>query len=353
MLPPLPTSILAHLLLAVGIAVLVRWYAGHLVRAAGATDMAGGALRRLRYVGSLGVLVGTAGIGWSVDPTVRIGHLGQSTVQWSVEWALVPIGIAGIGLLGVRYGTHPTPGPVDRPTRQSPSRQRIGDWVLAVLGIAAVTGSLVVAVPPLGHVVAIGALYTVTLATTPWLLALTLGAREPPDNPRVTGPDRIHVRLVDGDGPLGVAVAAGILPGHRYIFLADSLVEHLSVDELDAVVAHEAAHHHLRHPLRQGATLGVAPLLALVTLQLPNPALKVALLLGGALLLVGAVRGMHRAEYAADSRAARAVSPAAMARALRRLSAAGLIEEPSQWGPWSVTPTIADRIDRLEPPRSP
>ncbi len=66
------------------------------------------------------------------------------------------------------------------------------------------------------------------------------------------------------------AAVAGILPGLRYVFLSDGLLNNLSHDEVQAVFGHEVGHIRHRHLLLRGAAL-LAPLSLWLTVQQAAP----------------------------------------------------------------------------------
>jgi len=67
------------------------------------------------------------------------------------------------------------------------------------------------------------------------------------------------------------AAVAGYLPRMRFVMLSDTLLEHFSQDEIEAIFAHEVGHSHRRHLLLRMAAL-VAPLVWISALS-DRPAL--------------------------------------------------------------------------------
>ena len=138
--------------------------------------------------------------------------------------------------------------------------------------------------------------------------------------------------LLPGAGHRANALVTGIIPGRRFVFLTQELVENLDRDEICAVVAHELAHIRHRHLLRR---LGVMALsIAVVDTTFwamwhwrPNispPVAAVALgtlnvlLCAGYMILVMFPMA-RRHERQADDTAARVVGADVYNRTLRRI----------------------------------
>lgn len=138
--------------------------------------------------------------------------------------------------------------------------------------------------------------------------------------------------LLRGAGYRANAMVTGIIPGRRFVFLTQELVEHLDHDEVCAVVAHELAHIRHRHLLRRlgltaltiglgNAAIGamwhwrptIAPTVAVVALWTLN------MLLGVAYMILVTLPMARRHERQADATAARVVGADLYNRALRRI----------------------------------
>jgi STE24 endopeptidase len=215
----------------------------------------------------------------------------------------------------------------------------VGAWLVGPPGLPGV-GVLAVAVfvllallPPLGALV--GPVRTLTPAE----------AAVVPDSSQ-----GLRVRVVEtGRKPVANALAAGVVPGLRYVFVTDALFETLDGAAAAAVLAHEAGHHRRGHVVaRFGATtLALAPLFLAASGVLAD-VLVPALLSAALLLAVGpAVRWT---EYDADAYAARAVGGPAMERALQTLADRGLLptEHSRVFGLVALHPPVGERLARLQ-----
>jgi len=166
------------------------------------------------------------------------------------------------------------------------------------------------------------------------------------------GVDRVLALVL----PTGDArfVNAAALPWARTIVVTSAAAEHLEADELDAVLAHEAAH------LSEGPKVAFARLTAASLLLFAIvPGLSIAfsvgfdrsgytfaaILLAAILLLGGARRLARRMEERADARAMDHLGGAPLARALRRI--AELSQRPLIAGGKRVHPALWDRLIAL------
>jgi STE24 endopeptidase len=143
------------------------------------------------------------------------------------------------------------------------------------------------------------------------------------------------------------ALAAGVLPGLRCVFVTERLVATLAPDELAAIIAHEVGHHRRRHvPLRLCAVATfVLPWLGATALEIPGAFLAGLVLALPATLAV--FRLVRWTEYDADAYAARRVGPGAMARALRGLGPEA--DGPRFTRPFALHPPLDRRVARLDP----
>lgn len=128
---------------------------------------------------------------------------------------------------------------------------------------------------------------------------------------------RVTVRVLASAHPN--ALAAGLPPGLRAVYVTEGLLARLPPEETAAVVAHELGHHHRGHvALRVGAVAAfVLPWLGATAAAIPG-AFGAGALLAGPYAL-GLVRLMRWTEHDADAYAARRTDGAALARGLRRL----------------------------------
>ncbi|MFB6071843.1 MAG: M48 family metalloprotease [Halobacterium sp.] len=159
----------------------------------------------------------------------------------------------------------------------------------------------------------------------------------------------LRVRVLETDrNPVANAVAVGVVPGFRYVFVTDALFETLDDAAVAAVVAHEAGHHRRGHVLARFLATGLALVpLFLVAVGVLDALLPAAAASGVLLLLAGpAVRWT---EYDADAYAADRVGAAAMERALATLADRGLLpaDRPQLVDAVSLHPAVSARLQRL------
>jgi STE24 endopeptidase len=168
------------------------------------------------------------------------------------------------------------------------------------------------------------------------------------------------VRMIPGRGQkLANAAQIGAVPPFRYIVVTDYLVDHLSPDEVDAVVAHELGHARRHHVLIKLGTL-VACIVSLQALAFAARALTDGPVRGlaGLALMVGFPLGLVlsqgiigvRLEEQADDDAARATSVPTLRRALAHIGELNHTKARTGWWWNTLTqhPGLADRLDRLE-----
>jgi STE24 endopeptidase len=162
------------------------------------------------------------------------------------------------------------------------------------------------------------------------------------------------VRVIEtGRHPVANAVAAGVLPGHRYVFVTDALFETLDDGATAAVIAHEAGHRRRAHVYARFLAVGaaLAPVFLVATGVVHAAAPAVAL---SAVLLVAAGPLVRWTEFDADAYAARRVGAREMERALATLADRGLVpvDRPRLLGLLSVHPAVGRRLERLRGPHS-
>lgn len=156
---------------------------------------------------------------------------------------------------------------------------------------------------------------------TPLLVPRLVPTRDlfPAERDRLDLPTSIPVRVVDA-GRYRNALAAGVVPGLRAVFVTEQLLATLPPEETTAVLAHEVGHLRRHHILvRLGAVgLVVLPWLGATAAEIPGAFVGgLLLLVPGALALLSVMRWTERD---ADRYAATTADPAALARALARLS---------------------------------
>lgn len=202
-------------------------------------------------------------------------------------------------------------------------------------------------------VAGVAAVGTLLAAGTPVVLPRVVPTRDlTPGERAAVGDLGVPVRVLSSARPN--ALAAGLVPGARVVFLTEGLLARLPPDELRAVAAHEVGHHHHSHvALRLGAVaVFVLPWLAATAEGVPGAFLAGCLLAGPWTL--GLFRLMRHTERVADGYAADRTDAAALARGLSRLGGAPA-RDPPGWlgrvrGLFSPHPPLAERTDRLTHP---
>lgn len=213
---------------------------------------------------------------------------------------------------------------------------------------------------------------TVTVATLayvaldPYKVRLIRDVREPTPEERsafegVEGPDDGTVHIVEATDTRHVTgMAAGLVPGHRRVYLTDTLVDGLSDREVRAVLAHEYGHledHTMfRTASLKAICLGIAvwAWTAGVRVGLGLGPLFDTFVVGAVVLAIYAIgrRKLHESEeFRADRFAAEQVGRGVMARALVRIVD---LRDPAVAGDprqlivdWE--PAVEARIRRLRP----
>lgn len=259
--------------------------------------------------------------------------------------------------LAVHLGTRPAWAAVSGTATdyRATVRRYVGVAALVLAPAFFVVGAWLAApdeLPEFAVVVVAGA---VVVAGTPPVVARIGPVRRPNRGEAAAVPDcasGLRVRVVETDRhPVANAVAAGVLPGYRYVFVTDALFRTLDADAVAAVLAHEAGHHRRGHVvgrlLASGAALAPLLLAATGTLDAFVPAVAVSALL---LLAVGPL--VRWTEFDADAYAARHVGAAAMERALATLADRGLlaVERPRVVALLSLHPAVDRRVARLRDP---
>lgn len=233
----------------------------------------------------------------------------------------------------------------------APARRvrRFAAGYAAVVG-PAVLGLAVVPAVPSGWGLVAGATVVGLLAAggTPLALRLVFPTRRPTAAERAWLADAtdLPVRVVDTGGRHANALAAGLLPGLRYVYVTERLLRSLPPAEAAAIVAHEAGHHRRRHAaLRLGAVGAfVLPWLGATAADVPGA--FVAGALAAAPVALGVLALARWTEYDADRYAAGRVGASPLAAALRRLTDERLLDDGGGW--LSLHPPVRERVARLE-----
>ncbi|WP_049926227.1 M48 family metalloprotease [Halopiger goleimassiliensis] len=180
----------------------------------------------------------------------------------------VPFGVVAVPLLSMALGTYPT---VRRLRDTSASSIRVVKGVLAGLavtavGVAVAIGGFVAVTSVFGSSLPVllgclGAVVFFTFGLSPYLIAF-FHDRVPLEGERRERVERLCADL--GYEPRGLyllegestktanALVAGTVPGLRYVFLTDYLLESCDDDELRAILAHEFGHVAGRHLWQRG-----------------------------------------------------------------------------------------------------
>ena len=222
---------------------------------------------------------------------------------------------------------------------------------------AALAGGWAVVLAPAGgpRVAVAVALGLLVAVLAPYWLIATARGRPATDTERravaraLDGPPRVRLRVVSETAWVGNAVAAGVVPGQRYVFVAESLFDLLGDEQAAAVVAHELAHHRRRHVLLRHGMAVVALGYVTALAEFAPWRLLPTVVLGTVPYLLATAWVVRRTELAADAAAARATSPGALADALERLVESGLVLGGTNtvWRWFAEHPTVTTRLSRL------
>ncbi|AQL42702.1 hypothetical protein BV210_08250 [Halorientalis sp. IM1011] len=353
-------AVVAHCWLAAVVLATVRTVATHVHRITADPARTAERLRTLREVGYVAATLATLAL------ALQIGTLSVAVAAVQAVAPPLPAGLVGViaavvlllgpvlsGLLAVRLGTLRS----RRDSRRLDLTYRdVTGWFTSryaatVLALAAATAVVTAADSTVGRLAVATLLGGLGTALSPYAISFTVRDRPATEREREIArvPEDCRLRVVDDRTRFGVALAAGVLPGQRYVFVAESLFG-LPERELAAIVAHEVGHHDGHHvPLRFGAFLAaVVPLLA--ALELGG---TTALLVGVGLACVGALGAfavVRRTEYAADAYAARQGLGPALAAALEELAVRRvLLTTPGPHaGPFAAHPPLHARVALLE-----
>ena len=313
-------------------------------------------LRRANRV--LQVAVALAGVALATDSLLDdavVAAVPGPTAVGVLAGLAGTVAVGGVApALAVHLGTRPAWAAV---TRAPPDYPRIVRRYLVFAAVLTAPAFAVVGVwlaaPPGLPGLAVVALAALALAAGLPVLAARHGAvREPTDRERACVPEcarGLRVRVVRTNrSPVANALAAGALPGHRYVFVTDALFAALDDEAVAAVVAHEAGHHRRGHVAVRFLAVGLAlaPLFLAAGGVLPG-VLAPAVASVGLLLAAGPV--VRWTEFDADDYAARHTTAAAMERALATLADRGLLAEDRGRlaGLVALHPAVGARRDRL------
>jgi STE24 endopeptidase len=290
-----------------------------------------------------------------LDDAVAAAIPGPSDVGILCALAITVV-VGGIAPgLAVHLGSRPAWGAVtgNRPAYGQIARRYLKLATLLSAPALFVVGAWLVGPPGFAGVGMLALAVFVLLAVVPPVGALVGPVRELTPAEAAIMPDSgagLRVRVVEtGDRPVANALAAGVLPGFRYVFVTDALFETLDPEAAAAVLAHEAGHHRRGHVVGRflATVLALAPVF-LAANGVLGDVLVPALVSAGLLLAVApAVRWT---EYDADAYAASVVSAPAMERALQTLADRGLLpaEHSRVFGLFALHPAVGDRIARLQ-----
>lgn len=367
------------LVLLVGVIVLSvrlrRWAAAVEASSDTTTEKA----HRLRQA-QVGWTFGFIGAGFLL---VMVSNLGRGQVKDGGHatttqdgWSLLLLGafICYIGgLLAVRRAIRPHMISVRGIEKKIPNKGRqIGVGLVFGLAVVVPYTVLLAAAPRHGadHLVIIAAGYGViillanALLAPLWLVALKAEALPSATRTRLMGlSKRLHggvrdIRSYQGRSQRAAnAAQVGILPGLRYILVSDYLLENMTDDEVDAVVAHEIGHARGNHVgLKLLGIVAVWTGLAAISGSAIGSGSSNASVAGAitpfafivALILVQGVIGIHL-EQRADDAAASAVGAQHLASALNKLSDLNhtRLRTGGFWSVLTQHPGLERRIERL------
>lgn len=354
-------AVVAHCWLAAVVLATVGTAAGYVHRITAGPARTANRLRTLREVGYVAAAVATLALAVTVG-TLSLAAAAVRRVAPGLPAGLVGVFAAAVvllgpvlaGMLAVRLGTlrHRREARRLDLTYRDVTGWFTSRYAATVLALAAATAVVTAADSTVGRFAVALLLGGLGMVLAPYAISFTARDRPATERERAVArlPDDCRLRVVDDRTRFGVAMAAGVLPGQRYVFVAESLFEGLAERELAAVVAHEVGHHGGHHvPLRFGAFLAaVVPLL--FALELGG---TTALLTGVGLAAAGAAVAfavVRHTEYAADAYAARRGLGPALASALTELAVKRvLLTTPGPHaGPFAAHPPLHSRVARLE-----
>lgn len=320
-------------------------------------------LRRYRARGIALVALVTAALAWFAGvgtgaARVAADHalLGAVVPPYLLRLGVVTYGPLLVGALAVHDAVAPYLDSLRRRpvTRTESLRAFLKLYALRTLPLFALLAvvHLVPDGPVAGLVVAAGVLAYGAAGPSVVRLLNDVRPLSADERAAVDGPDGVPVYVLETAGRQVRGLAVGFLPGHRAVFLTESVVEDLPAENLRAVLAHEYGHLRARTVLWftvfRAASLGAGVWLwtAGVEVGLLGGG-RSELLFWGAMGLCAYVVGRHRLrrreEFRADRFAAEQVGTTAMACALVALAE----HDVSLAGPDHHR--IDERIRRLDP----
>ena len=317
------------------------------------------AATRLRRANrTLQVVVAFAGVALATDSLLDdavVAAVPGPTALGVLAGLAGTVAVGGVApALAVHLGSRPAWASV---TRVAPDYSRVVRRYLVFAAVLtapafAVVGVWLAAPSGLPGLAAV-ALAALALAVgLPVLAARHSAVRELTEGERACVPEcarDLRVRVVrTSRSPVANALAAGALPGYRYVFVTDALFATLDDEAAAAVVAHEAGHHRRGHVAVRFLAVGVAlaPLFLAAGGILPG---VVAPAVASVVLLLAAGPVVRWTEFDADDYATRHTTAAAMERALGTLADRGLLAEDRGRlaGLVALHPSVGARRDRL------
>lgn len=156
------------------------------------------------------------------------------------------------------------------------------------------------------------------------------------------------------------AGVTGIIPGHRYIFVTEYMLETFEPEEIKAVIAHEVGHIKGRHLWINamiaigwfGFWTGIVLLLAKLNVDLMSPAVFFGVFFPAYVVYFVIIQGKVslRNEFKADEFASKVVGKETVIRTLEKLAEVNLT--PKRTGRWfsflSMHPSIEERVKHLK-----
>jgi Zn-dependent protease with chaperone function len=281
------------------------------------------------------------------------------------------------GLLLIRAAIRPSIVRVREIDKKIPYRLRQVSVALLMGAIVGITYGIAVAHAPAhgpARVFTIAAVYVIVVLASNallaplWPVALKAHDLDPATHRRLMAlSDRLHGRIRDikafpgRSQRVANALQVGMIPGLRYVLITDYLLDNMTDDEVDAVVAHEIGHARGNHIIKK--LLGILVVWGLLLWATgtaaggshnSQPGLLVAMIPIGfivALIVVQGVLGI-RLEQKADDAAARDVGSEHLASALGKLSDLNhtRLRTGKAWNLLTQHPGLEQRIQRLRRP---
>lgn len=250
--------------------------------------------RRHTWLWIAGVGVVSAAVGWPQIVRFNWGFDGSFLLDELLILVpvLVPLVLSWVAFYWIERATWsarlavgitgPRPAPSLRHTLSLHARHYFGVMLLPILVLIAAQDAVVLWLPRALHVWSV-AIYAAPIALLvaffPVLLRrlwktrpLEMGElRERLTHLAARAQLPIRQILVwETRGSVVNAAVSGWVPGYRYVFLTDGLIDRLTAEEIEAVFGHELGHIRRRHLLLRGLAM-VAPLSLLMGIQLVWP----------------------------------------------------------------------------------